>query len=116
MTRISTERAAQVAVGVQFLGLIRTLAEYFRLKHFGAQPMTLVIAEPYILGALIAAVCTAISVGLYLFRRFTAAIVVAGLMIAICSPTKSHSSADWTQLVLPLRRAFVTINSVSSIA
>lgn len=83
MRQIPTERAAQIAIGVQFLVLIRTLAEYFRLKRFGPQPLTLVVAEPYILGALMASLCTAISVGLYFFRRFRAVILVAALMIAI---------------------------------
>jgi hypothetical protein len=83
MSRISTERASQIAIGVQLLVLIRTLAEYFRLKHFGPHPMTLAIAEPYITGALIAAVCTAVCVGLYFFRKFAPAIAVAILMIAI---------------------------------
>jgi len=83
MPRISVERVAQLAIGVQFLVLVRTLAEYFRLKHFGSHPLTLAMVEPYILGALIACVFTAISVGLYFFRRFTAAIFVAALMIAI---------------------------------
>lgn len=83
MTRISTERAAQLAIGVEFLALVRTLAEYFRLKHFGAHPLTLAIAEPYILGALIASVCTGISVGLYFFRKFDAVMIAAVATIVI---------------------------------
>jgi hypothetical protein len=83
MKRISAERVAQTGIAVQFLALIRTLFEYFRLKHFGAQPMTLALAEPYISGALIAAVGTAISVGFYFFSNYNVASFVAAATVLL---------------------------------
>jgi len=82
-TKISAQRTAQIGIGIQFLALIRTLSEYFRLKHFGREQMTLVVAEPYITGALIAAVCTAISVALFFFRKYRLATVVAAATILV---------------------------------
>ena len=83
MKRISAERVAQIGIGVQFLALIRTLCEYFRLKHFGPQPMTLTLAEPYITGALIAAAGAAISVGFYFFRKYRVATFVAAATVLL---------------------------------
>jgi hypothetical protein len=83
MKRISAGRVAQIGIGVQFLALIRTLSEYFRLKHFGAQPITVAAAEPYITGALMAAVGAAISVGFYFFRKYKVAVLVAAATVLL---------------------------------
>ena len=83
MKKISAERLAQIGIGVEFLALIRTLSEYFRLKRFGTQRMTVEMAEPYIVGALIAAVYTAISVGLYFYRHYKAVAIVAAATVAM---------------------------------
>ena len=71
------ERIAKVGIAVQFLALIRTLSEYFRLKHTYGPALSLAAIEPYITGSLIAAICTAIAVGLYFLARYRTAIFVS---------------------------------------
>ena len=63
------ERFAQVGIGVQFLALIRTLAEVFRIKAFAPERYSLPAVEPFVTGALIAAVLAAVSLGLYFWGR-----------------------------------------------
>lgn len=79
----TAERAAKIGIGIQFLALVRILAEYFRLKHFNRPALTLAGFEPYITGALIAAVLTAASVGLFLWRKYWHAAFVSAAMVVI---------------------------------
>ena len=60
---------AHVGMGVQFLALIRCLAEYFRLKHVQGASFDAVAAELFIEGALIASVLCAASVFAYVLRK-----------------------------------------------
>jgi hypothetical protein len=71
------ERFAKLGIAVQFLALIRTLSEYFRLKHSYGPALSLATIDPYITGGLIAAACTAIAVGLYFSTRYRSAILVS---------------------------------------
>jgi len=71
------ERTAKLGIAVQFLALIRTLSEYFRLKHSYGPALSAAAIEPYITGGLIAAICTASAVGLYFFSRYRTAILVS---------------------------------------
>jgi len=68
MTR---ERWAQIGITVQFLIVVRTLGEFFRLKHAQGASFSASVAAPYIGGALIAACLCWAAVTLYFFRRFT---------------------------------------------
>lgn len=74
---------AQVGIAIQFLALVRTLAEYFRLKyvHGGAPPPAMV--EPFITGALITSICAGLAVGLYFAGKYKAAAGVAGATVLI---------------------------------
>ena len=74
-------RAATVALMVQFLALVRTLAEVFRLKYFGPQALTLEHTELYVAGGLIAALGCWIGVVCYIWRRYVAVVVVGVLTI-----------------------------------
>lgn len=65
------QRLAGIAITVQFLALVRTLSEYFRLKYVQGEEFSPVAAEPYITGALLAAVCAWLGVTCYLFGRYT---------------------------------------------
>lgn len=56
---------------VQFLIVVRTLAEIFRLRHFHGASFSAAVAIPYVGGALIAACACWASVTLYFFRRYT---------------------------------------------
>lgn len=79
----TAERWAQIGITVQFLALVRTLAEYFRLKHVHGIAFSVAVAEPYVTGALIAAVLAWVSVTLFFFRRFRAATAVSAATVAV---------------------------------
>ena len=68
MTR---ERWAQVGITTQFLIVVRTLGEAFRLKHVQGTNFSAAVAMPYVGGALIAACFCWAGVALYFFRRYT---------------------------------------------
>ena len=67
MTR---ERWAQLGITLQFLILVRTLAEIFRLHHAQGARFSASAAMPWIGGALIAACACWLGVTLYFFRRY----------------------------------------------
>lgn len=68
MTR---ERWAQIGITVQFLIVVRTLGEFFRLRHILGANFSLAVATPYASGALIAACFCWVGVTLRFFRRYT---------------------------------------------
>ncbi|HTZ33259.1 MAG TPA: hypothetical protein VMH31_12435 [Methylomirabilota bacterium] len=74
MTR---ERWAQIGITAQFLIVVRTLGEFFRLRHVQGANFSTAVAAPYIVGALIAACFCWAAVTLYFFRRYTLSGVTA---------------------------------------
>ena len=74
-------RIAQVVICVQFLALVRSLAEVFRLRYVQGPALDVATVVPYVGGALLAAVLTWIAVLCYFAGRDRAAIGVAGLTI-----------------------------------
>ncbi len=68
MTR---ERWAQIGITVQFLIVVRTLGEFFRLRHILGANFPVAVAAPYVGGTLIAACFCWGGVTLYFFRRYT---------------------------------------------
>ena len=79
MTR---ERWAQIAITVQFLILVRTLGEFFRLRHILGANFS-AVAVPYVGGALIAACSCWAGVTLYFFRRYTLSVWIALATVVI---------------------------------
>lgn len=71
------ERWAQIGITVQFLIVVRTLGEFFRLKHILGANFSVAFAAPYVGGALIAACFCCVGVTLYFFRRYTLSACVA---------------------------------------
>jgi hypothetical protein len=67
---VTRERWAQIGITVQFLIVVRTLGEIFRLKHFYGTSFSTATAMPYVGGALIAACFCWIGVTLYFFKRY----------------------------------------------
>ena len=82
MSPKATERGAKVGIAIQFLALVRCLGEVFRLKYVLGPRVTLADVEPFVEGALIAAVLCAVSVGLYFFGRHRGALAVSALTVA----------------------------------
>lgn len=74
-------RLAQVAICVQFLALVRTLAEFFRLQYVEGPALRVAAVAPYVGAGLLAAVLTWAGVLCYFFGRDRAALGVAGITI-----------------------------------
>jgi len=74
---VTRERWAQIGISVQFLIVVRTLAEIFRLRHVEGAGLSVAAAMPYVGGALIAAGCCWAAVILYFFRRYTLSAALA---------------------------------------
>jgi len=67
---VTRERWAQIGITTQFLIVVRTLAEVFRLWHIHGTNFSVAVAMPYVGGALIAACFCWVGVALYFFRRY----------------------------------------------
>lgn len=78
MTR---ERWAQAGITVQFLIVVRTLGEIFRLRHAHGASFTAAAAMPYVGGAVIATVSCWAGVTLYFCRRYRLAACLAGATV-----------------------------------
>lgn len=68
---MTKERWAQIGITTEFLILIRTLGEFFRLKHVLGMNFSTAVAALYVGGALIAACSCWTGVTFYFFRRYT---------------------------------------------
>ena len=68
MTR---ERWAQIGITIEFVIVVRTLGEFFRLRHVQGTNFSLAVAALYVGGALIAACSCWGGVTCYFFRRYT---------------------------------------------
>jgi hypothetical protein len=73
-------RLAQIGICVQFLALVRTLAEFFRLEHVVPGVHVATVA-PYVGAGLLAALLTWAGVLCYFTGRDRAAFGVAGVTI-----------------------------------
>ena len=67
---VTKERWAQVGITTDFLIVVRTLGEFFRLRHVLGASFSTAVATPYVSGALIAACFCWVCVTLYFFRRY----------------------------------------------
>ena len=80
MTR---ERWAQIGITAQFLIVVRTLGEIFRLRHIQDAEFSAAVAMPYVGGALIAGCFCWLGVTLYFFRRYTLSAWIALATVVI---------------------------------
>ncbi len=80
MTR---ERWAQVGIVVQFLALIRGLAEILRLHAAEGAAFTMARSEAWVVGALIAAALTLVAVLLVFLRRPGWSLAVSVLTVVV---------------------------------
>jgi hypothetical protein len=67
---MTVERWAQLGITVQFLIIVRTLGEIFRLKHVHVESFSVDLCMHYVGGVLIAACCCWAGVIFYFFRRY----------------------------------------------
>ena len=68
---MTKERWAQIGITTEFLIVVRTLGEVFRMKHVLGTNFSATVAALYVGGALIAAYSCWTGVTLYFFRRYT---------------------------------------------
>ena len=80
MTR---ERWAQIGITAQLLIVVRTLGEFFRLRHVLGASFSTSVAAPYVGGALIAACFCWAGVTLYFFRRYMLSVCIALAAVVI---------------------------------
>jgi hypothetical protein len=80
MTR---ERWAQIGITIQFLIVVRTLGEIFRLRHVHGATFSAAAAMPYVGGALIAACSCWAAVTLYFLRRYALSAWIALATVVI---------------------------------
>lgn len=84
MARWSAKRIAQIGIGVLLLILVRSLSEYFRLKHSYGTSTALIGFEPFIGGCLIATLSIGIAFALYVAGRYRGTIgLCAGTVIGL---------------------------------
>src|SRR5262249_21221831 len=69
--RVTKERWAQIGITTEFLIVVRTLGEFFRLRHLHGARFSTAVAALYVGGALIAACSCWAGVTIYFFRRYT---------------------------------------------
>jgi hypothetical protein len=81
--KLTSEQWAKVGITVQFLALVRILAEYFRLKHVPGNRLTLALVEPFIVGALLAAILCWLAVALFFFGRYRSALLVSAATVVV---------------------------------
>ncbi len=77
------EQWARIGVIVQLAILIRTIGEFYRLRHYYGTAAALVRYEPYIGGLLIDAVLCLLTVVLLFWRKPRAAAITAAATILI---------------------------------
>jgi len=71
ISRVTKERWAQIGITTEFLIVVRTLGEFFRLRHVHGTNFSTAVAALYVGGALIAACSCWAGVTFYFFRRYT---------------------------------------------
>jgi hypothetical protein len=72
-----------MGITVQFLIVVRTLGEFFRLRHVLGTSFSVAVAVPYIGGVLIATCFCWAAVTLYFFRRYTLSAWIALAAVVI---------------------------------
>ena len=81
--RLTREQWAKIGITVQFLALVRTLGEYFRLKYTHGAQLSLARVEPFVTGALLSALLCWLAVVLFFFRRYRSAFVVSAATVLV---------------------------------
>jgi len=71
---VNKERWAQIGITIDFLIIVRTLGEFFRLKHIHSASFSTAVAALYVGGALIAVCACWAGVIFYFFRRYAVSV------------------------------------------
>jgi hypothetical protein len=79
--RVSARRAAAVAITIQFLALVRTLGEIYRLRAVRGPSFLLADALPFVTGGVIAALGAWAAVSCYMLERYRLAVGAVALTV-----------------------------------
>jgi hypothetical protein len=74
---VTKERWAQIGITTEFLIVVRTLGEFFRLNHVYGASFTTARAALYVGGALVATCSCWAAVTFYFFRRYSVSAWIA---------------------------------------
>jgi len=77
MRRLTLREYAGAGITAQFLALLRTLGEVFRLKYFDVARYTVAGIEPFVAAALVTAVLVAVAVTMFAIGRIQSALTIA---------------------------------------
>jgi hypothetical protein len=80
---VNKERWAQIGITIEFLIVVRTLGEFFRLRHLHSTNFSTPVAALYVGGALIATCSCWMAVSFYFFRRYALSAWVALLTVPV---------------------------------
>jgi hypothetical protein len=80
---VTRERWAQIGITTQFLIVVRSLSEIFRLRHFHGATFSAEVAMPYVGGVLATACLCWLGVTLYFFHRYTLSAWIALATVVI---------------------------------
>ena len=83
MRRPTARQVSEIAITVQFLALVRTAAEFFRLRHVQGSGFTIHAGAGYVAGTMIAAVGAWAATTAFFFGRYRTATVIVGATIAL---------------------------------
>jgi len=72
---------AKIGILIQFAALIRCLGEYFRLKYFAAEMLSILRIEPFLLGALLTAVLALVGILCYFGEKYQLTVIAVALNI-----------------------------------
>jgi hypothetical protein len=76
-------RLAVAGIAVQFLALLRNLAEVYRLRHLRGPDLPLQAVEPFVRGALVTALGCVVAVACFGSGRYRVTVLVAGVTVAL---------------------------------
>lgn len=82
MSRPSTQRLAQVSIGIHLLIIVRSLSEYFRLQGVHGDTIAIAQLTPYVAGALFAAAALALVLICYLAAPYRISIAMTAVTVA----------------------------------
>ncbi len=83
MRRLSARQWAMLGITAQFMAVVRSLAEVFRLEHVRGVALPAGLLERWVAGSLIGAVFAWLGVSLFFLGRFRGVLLVAALTVLV---------------------------------
>ena len=81
--RVASQLSARIWICIQFAALIRCLGEYFRLKFFVAESLSITHIEPFIIGAVVSASFALVGILFYFAEKYRLTAIAAVINVVI---------------------------------